>query len=118
MTRSRMGPAITTGPVSCADRVFDLCCYVSQTPDYRQTKLVVLVYECFNHSAYEGGLDSMRQRDLSGGMTVSDNIRVLSFGGGVDSSAVLTYHLLEHDLGIDQVVFADTGQNHPPPTAT
>lgn len=39
---------------SCADRVFDLCCYVSQTPDYRQTKLVVLVYECFNHSAYEG----------------------------------------------------------------
>lgn len=40
---------------------------------------------------------------------MSDNIRVLSFGGGVDSSAVLTYHLLEQDLGIDQVVFADTG---------
>ena len=38
---------------SCADRVFDLCCYVSQTPDYRQTKLVT-GYECFNHSAYEG----------------------------------------------------------------
>ena len=36
-------------------------------------------------------------------------MRVLSFGGGVDSSAILAYHLLESDLGIDHVVFADTG---------
>ena len=36
-------------------------------------------------------------------------VRVLSFGGGVDSSAVLAYHLNVHSLGIDQVVFADTG---------
>ena len=36
-------------------------------------------------------------------------VRVLSFGGGVDSSAVLAYHLNVQSLGIDQVVFADTG---------
>jgi hypothetical protein len=36
-------------------------------------------------------------------------MRILSFGGGVDSSAILTYHLLERDLGIDHVIFADTG---------
>ena len=36
-------------------------------------------------------------------------MRVLSFGGGVDSSAILAYHLLEADLGIEHVVFADTG---------
>ena len=37
------------------------------------------------------------------------SIRVLSFGGGVDSSAILHYHLEWSSLGIDQVVFADTG---------
>ena len=35
--------------------------------------------------------------------------RVLSFGGGVDSSAILAYHLFEENLNIDHVVFADTG---------
>ena len=35
--------------------------------------------------------------------------RVLSFGGGVDSSAILAYHLFEENLKIDHVVFADTG---------
>jgi 3'-phosphoadenosine 5'-phosphosulfate sulfotransferase (PAPS reductase)/FAD synthetase len=36
-------------------------------------------------------------------------MRILSFGGGVDSSAILIHHLMVADLGIDQVVFADTG---------
>lgn len=36
-------------------------------------------------------------------------MRVLSFGGGVDSSAILLHHLMVADLGIDAVVFADTG---------
>jgi len=36
-------------------------------------------------------------------------MRILSFGGGVDSSAILIHHLMVSDLGIDQVVFADTG---------
>ena len=36
-------------------------------------------------------------------------MKILSFGGGVDSSAILTMHLMEKDLGIDHVVFADTG---------
>ncbi len=36
-------------------------------------------------------------------------MRILSFGGGVDSSAILLTHLMVEDLGIDQVVFADTG---------
>lgn len=35
--------------------------------------------------------------------------RILSFGGGVDSSAILAYHLFEENLKIDHVVFADTG---------
>lgn len=35
--------------------------------------------------------------------------RILSFGGGVDSSAILLRHLMVEDLGIDAVVFADTG---------
>ena len=35
--------------------------------------------------------------------------RILSFGGGVDSSAVLLHHLTVADLGIDHVVFSDTG---------
>tara|TARA_B100001093_G_scaffold130654_1_gene123205 strand:+ start:905 stop:1777 length:873 start_codon:yes stop_codon:yes gene_type:complete len=46
-------------------------------------------------------------------MKTTDNqrqsVRVLSFGGGVDSSAILHYHLNYVDLDIDQVVFADTG---------
>lgn len=36
-------------------------------------------------------------------------MRILSFGGGVDSSAILAYHLFSVDLNIDHVVFADTG---------
>ena len=36
-------------------------------------------------------------------------MRILSFGGGVDSSAILLTHLMVEDLNIDQVVFADTG---------
>ena len=36
-------------------------------------------------------------------------MRILSFGGGVDSSAILLTHLMVEDLGIDHVVFADTG---------
>lgn len=36
-------------------------------------------------------------------------MRILSFGGGVDSSAILAYHLFSVDLSIDHVVFADTG---------
>ena len=36
-------------------------------------------------------------------------MNILSFGGGVDSSAILIHHLMVADLGIDAVVFADTG---------
>ena len=36
-------------------------------------------------------------------------MRVLSFGGGVDSSAILLIHLYRQDLDIDHVVFSDTG---------
>ena len=36
-------------------------------------------------------------------------MRILSFGGGVDSSAILTHHLFESSLDIDYVIFADTG---------
>ena len=36
-------------------------------------------------------------------------MRILSFGGGVDSSAMLLHHLNVSSLGIDAVVFADTG---------
>ena len=37
-------------------------------------------------------------------------MRILSFGGGVDSSAILLKHLTgDVDLNIDQVVFSDTG---------
>tara|TARA_Y100000114_G_scaffold44845_1_gene40559 strand:- start:1050 stop:1844 length:795 start_codon:yes stop_codon:yes gene_type:complete len=36
-------------------------------------------------------------------------MRILSFGGGVDSSAILTHHLFESSLNIDHVIFADTG---------
>jgi hypothetical protein len=36
-------------------------------------------------------------------------MRILSFGGGVDSSAILYTHLFIEDLGIDQVIFSDTG---------
>ena len=36
-------------------------------------------------------------------------MKILSFGGGVDSSAILTMHLMEKDLGIEEVIFADTG---------
>ena len=36
-------------------------------------------------------------------------MRILSFGGGVDSSTVLAIHLLEDNIDIDHVIFADTG---------
>lgn len=39
--------------------------------------------------------------------------RVLSFGGGVDSSAILLIHLFHKSLGIDRVVFSDTGAEFP-----
>ena len=35
--------------------------------------------------------------------------RILSFGGGVDSTSILLVHLFEEDLDIDHVVFSDTG---------
>lgn len=35
--------------------------------------------------------------------------RILSFGGGVDSSAILLHHIKVESLDIDHVVFADTG---------
>jgi len=35
--------------------------------------------------------------------------RILSFGGGVDSSAILLIHLYHENLMIDHVVFSDTG---------
>ena len=35
--------------------------------------------------------------------------RILSFGGGVDSTAILVTHLFTEDLDIDHVVFSDTG---------
>jgi PP-loop superfamily ATP-utilizing enzyme len=35
--------------------------------------------------------------------------RILSFGGGVDSSAIILHHIHKEDLGIDHIVFADTG---------
>ena len=38
---------------------------------------------------------------------------ILSFGAGVDSSAILLIHLFIKNLGIDMVVFADTGAEHP-----
>ncbi len=38
---------------------------------------------------------------------------ILSFGAGVDSSAILLIHLFVKDLGIQYVVFADTGAEHP-----
>ena len=41
--------------------------------------------------------------------TSKDEIRILSFGGGVDSSAILLTHLEVEDLGIDHVIFSDTG---------
>lgn len=40
-------------------------------------------------------------------------MRVLSLGGGVDSTAILIVHLFEKSLGIDAVVFSDTGAEHP-----
>ena len=47
-------------------------------------------------------------------MTIFDaQTTVLSFGGGVDSSAILLIHLFEQDLGIERVVFSDTGAEHP-----
>ena len=36
-------------------------------------------------------------------------MRILSFGGGVDSSAMILHHIHKEDLGIDHIVFADTG---------
>lgn len=39
--------------------------------------------------------------------------RILSFGGGVDSSAILLIHLFHKPLGIDRVVFSDTGAEFP-----
>ena len=36
-------------------------------------------------------------------------MRILSFGGGVDSSAILLKHLNGVNQNIDYVVFADTG---------
>ena len=36
-------------------------------------------------------------------------MRILSFGGGVDSSAIILYHIHKEDLGIEHIVFADTG---------
>lgn len=38
---------------------------------------------------------------------------ILSFGASVDSSAILLIHLFVKDLGIQYVVFADTGAEHP-----
>ena len=35
--------------------------------------------------------------------------RILSFGGGVDSTSILLIHLFQEDLDIDHVVFSDTG---------
>ena len=35
--------------------------------------------------------------------------RILSFGGGVDSSAILLIHLYHENLMIDHGVFSDTG---------
>ena len=35
--------------------------------------------------------------------------RILSFGAGKDSTAILILHLFVEDLDIDPVVFADTG---------
>lgn len=40
-------------------------------------------------------------------------MRILSYGGGVDSSAILAIHFFEQDLGIEAVVFSDTGAEHP-----
>jgi len=49
----------------------------------------------------------MQQIDL---FPLSKKVRILSFGGGVDSSAILELQLQgEHDFKIDHVVFSDTG---------
>jgi hypothetical protein len=42
-------------------------------------------------------------------VNVTRNIRILSLGGGVDSTTILDTHLFIEDLGVDAVVFADTG---------
>jgi len=42
------------------------------------------------------------------------SLRILSFGAGVDSSALLIYHLFVRSLKIDHVVFSDTGAELPP----
>ena len=44
---------------------------------------------------------------------LSNSKVILSFGAGVDSSAILLIHLFTKNLGIDMVVFADTGAEHP-----
>ena len=41
--------------------------------------------------------------------TEEDMKRILSFGGGVDSTSILLIHLFQEDLDIDHVVFSDTG---------
>lgn len=48
------------------------------------------------------------QPDLFDARTV-----ILSFGAGVDSSAILLLHLFHEPLNIHHVVFADTGAEHP-----
>lgn len=53
-------------------------------------------------------MTALVQPDLFDARTV-----VLSFGGGVDSSAILLWHLFHEPLGIRHVVFADTGAEHP-----
>lgn len=39
--------------------------------------------------------------------------RILSFGAGVDSTAIIVYHLYVRSLDIDHVVFADAGAEFP-----
>ena len=48
-----------------------------------------------------------------------DKLIALSFGGGQDSATILTRELFtEHKLGINVVVFSDTGNEHPHTYAT
>lgn len=47
-------------------------------------------------------------------ITILPNVKkILSFEGGVDSSAILLIHLFSKNLGIEMVVFADTCAEHP-----
>ena len=108
MTRSRMGPAITTGRLA----VLIACSISAVMSRKRQTIARPNRLYWFTSASTIAPTKASRLDATTRSIWRHDRERQhpsAQLGGGVDSSAVLTYHLLEHDLGIDQVVFADTG---------